>query len=339
GEVDFVFHGDNFLELAISNFPPFFVEEYVNLLLSGGACVNTPSSDRFTPLLSACSRGFGQIAETLLQHGANPETRRDNDDALRCALEFFKACVDYSSRERMEDISLAQACCKLRAEKIRRQTNLSPLAQARLRLSQVAIEQSLVSMVGFEVSKEKVLQLSGLRTEEVEEFGSELWAGWPFAFLSFEVPLPQSSEPDTFFCYARERILTYHLCKERPQRPKEAAALGSWQEDNWSVTYYTCDCYACCSWLYDFYGALDPNPWLSTYEVCKDRNQKWDVHRKRRGCRRVPVALSAKKASYSSRLARKMPAAFHGYHVQQALEGRHKKREKFQRVKQELWEL
>ena len=34
---------------------------------------------------------------------------------------------------------------------------------------QVAIEQSLVSMVGFEVSKEKVLQLSGLRTEEVEE--------------------------------------------------------------------------------------------------------------------------------------------------------------------------
>ena len=32
----------------------------VNLLLSGGACVNTPSSDRFTPLLSACSRGFGQ---------------------------------------------------------------------------------------------------------------------------------------------------------------------------------------------------------------------------------------------------------------------------------------
>jgi len=33
----------------------------------------------------------------------------------------------------------------------------------------VAIEQSLVSMVGFEVSKEKVLQLSGLRTEEVEE--------------------------------------------------------------------------------------------------------------------------------------------------------------------------
>ncbi|CAK9096416.1 unnamed protein product [Durusdinium trenchii] len=178
----------------------------------------------------------------------------------------------------MEDISLAQACCKLRAEKIRRQTNLSPLAQARLRLSQVAIEQSLVSMVGFEVSKEKVL-------------------------------------------------------------PKEAAALGSWQEDNWSITYYTCDCYACCSWLYDFYGALDPNPWLSTYEVCKDRNQKWDVHRKRRGCRRVPVALSAKKASYSSRLARKMPAAFHGYHVQQALEGRHKKREKFQRVKQELWEL
>ncbi|CAK9091378.1 Uncharacterized protein SCF082_LOCUS43056, partial [Durusdinium trenchii] len=274
----------------------------VNLLLSGGACVNTPSSDRFTPLLSACSRGFGQIAETLLQHGANPETRRDNDDALRCALEFFKACVDYSSRERMEDISLAQACCKLRAEKIRRQTNLSPLAQARLRLSQVAIEQSLVSMVGFEVSKEKVLSR----------------------------PTPEADHGR----YGENRP------EKRPLRmPKEAAALGSWQEDNWSVTYYTCDCYACCSWLYDFYGALDPNPWLSTYEVCKDRNQKWDVHRKRRGCRRVPVALSAKKASYSSRLARKMPAAFHGYHVQQALEGRHKKREKFQRVKQELWEL
>ena len=41
--------------------------------------------------------------------------------------------------------------------------------------------------------------LQGLRNSvfvlrDFEEFGSELWAGWPFAFLSFEVPLPQSSQ-------------------------------------------------------------------------------------------------------------------------------------------------
>ena len=45
--------------------------------------------------------------------------------------------------------------------------------------------------------------LQGLRNSvfvlrDLEEFGSELWAGWPFAFLSFEVPLPQSSHLASF---------------------------------------------------------------------------------------------------------------------------------------------
>ena len=37
-------------------------------------------------------------------------------------------------------------------------------------------------------------------------------------------------EPDTFFCYARERILTYHLCKERPQRPDGDRLVSDVQE-------------------------------------------------------------------------------------------------------------
>jgi len=32
----------------------------VNLLLSAGASVNERSVDRYTPLLSACARGFGK---------------------------------------------------------------------------------------------------------------------------------------------------------------------------------------------------------------------------------------------------------------------------------------
>ena len=73
------------------------------MLLASGASVNNQSLDRYTPLLTACARGFGeagqsswltsthvdfirvdpQIAETLLKHGANPDAQHHGADALR----------------------------------------------------------------------------------------------------------------------------------------------------------------------------------------------------------------------------------------------------------------
>ena len=71
-----------------------------SLLLASGASVNACSVDRSTPLLSACSRGFAQVAKTLLQHGASAEATLQSDDALRSALKFFRACRVYNACSR-----------------------------------------------------------------------------------------------------------------------------------------------------------------------------------------------------------------------------------------------
>lgn len=72
--------------------------------MAAGASVNDRSVDRSTPLLSACSRGFAHIASKLLQHGANAEAKLHEDDALRSALKFFKACRVYNSCSRSASI-------------------------------------------------------------------------------------------------------------------------------------------------------------------------------------------------------------------------------------------
>lgn len=340
GEVDFNFQGQNFLELAISNFPRFFVDEYVNLLLTSGASVNNKSMDRYTPLLSACARGFSKIAETLLQHGANPDAAHHGDDALRSALKFFQACVVEHSCERTEDLRLAKFCCHLRDLKIQRiLPTLTPLEQARLKLSQVATEMAVLAVPGFELSQLKVLQKSGLEGVE-EDFGAALWAGWPWAFLTFESELPKKcADYDKYFVYARARVMVYHVHESlnKPQRTDSGLDDTSSECSAYSSNYYHCDCPACCSWMYDFLGALENDSLMSHYEAYKEWNRKWDTARNnKRRSRRVPVASGSKHTSYSSRLAKKMPAAYRGFHVERALHGQQRKGGKFQLVQQEL---
>jgi len=348
GEVDFNFQGDNLLELAISNFPTFNVDEYVNLLLSAGASVNERSVDRYTPLLSACARGFGKIAETLLNHGADPQATHCSTDALGSALKFFEACVDFGSCERTEDFQLAKFCCHLRDLKIQRiLPTLTPLAQARLRLSKVATEMALLAFPGFKLSKAKVLQKIDLSEKEVEDFGSDLWVGWPVAFLTFADTIdPSCRRFDHYFVHARARVLTYYVHEElnKPRiQPKESRIDDTSSEYTDYTSYYGCDCEACRPWLYQYFGALDSEPWVSHYQAYKNRSPKYNSERQSgrrndRPTRRVPVPSRSKGTSYSARMAKKMPSAYRGFHVEQALQGNHRSRKggKAQLLKEEL---
>ena len=137
GEVAFDYLGDNMLELLLNNWPSGAIERPMSLLLAGGACVNSPSNDGYTPLLIACSRGLGEEANLLLEHGASPRQHLPNgDDALISALKFFQACSEVNARSRQEDLHLGWTCCILRAAHIRSATGLLPLEEARLKLSQ-----------------------------------------------------------------------------------------------------------------------------------------------------------------------------------------------------------
>ena len=89
GELDFHYDGDNMLELLLKNPHSFVIQSFMSLLLRGGACVNSPSNDGYTPLLTACRRGLSKQIKHLLQLGANPQQQLPNgDDALVSALNF-----------------------------------------------------------------------------------------------------------------------------------------------------------------------------------------------------------------------------------------------------------
>eukprot|EP00438_Fugacium_kawagutii_P028945 Skav223610 [mRNA] locus=scaffold1522:45044:46579:- [translate_table: standard] len=328
GEVDFNFQGENFLELVISNFPKFSVDKYVNLLLTSGASLNSPSRDCYTPLLTACARGFGQIAETLLKYGANPDATYEGADALHSALKFFEACVNANSRERTEDLQLAKFCCKLRDLKIKRVLpTLSPLGQARLKLSQLATKMAVLASPGFELSKAKVLERSELSEKDAEDFGADLWAGWPLAFLTFELDLQEGRDYDKYFVYARARVLVYHV---QVYHTRNEYHLDDTSSEACSDSSYHCDCPVCCPWMYESLASF--------YEAYKEQNRKWDTAKSNhRRSRRVPVAMVSKRASYSSRLAKKMPAAYRGFHVDRALSRKGGNLpSKFQLLKQEM---
>eukprot|EP00438_Fugacium_kawagutii_P017130 Skav204404 [mRNA] locus=scaffold4169:156635:158143:+ [translate_table: standard] len=292
GEVDFNFQGDNFLELVISNFPKFNIDKYVNLLLTSGASLNSPSRDGYTPLLAACARGFGQIAETLLKYGANPDATYKKADALLSALKFFEACVNASSHKRTEDLQLAKFCCQLRDLKIKRVLpTLSPLGQARLKLSQLAPKMAVLASPGFELSKAKVLERSGLSEKDAEDFGADLWAGWPLAFLSFELDLKEGRDCDKYFVYARARVLrvlVYHVPESLKKPTRNEYHLDDTSSEACSDSSYHCDCPVCCPWMYESLA--------SYYETYKEQNRKWHTAKSNhRRSRRVPVPLGSKR--------------------------------------------
>ena len=74
----------------------------------------------------------------------------------------------------------------------------------------------------------------------------------------------------------------------RPLPPRD-------EDDSASSSFYPCDCPACCPQLYDFMGALDNEPFLTHWEVYKERNRRSQATQRQRSrrTRRVPVASSA----------------------------------------------
>ena len=232
GEVDFYFMGDNMLELAASNAPRHIAQMVGSWMLDGGSDVNGQSRDGFTPLLSACSRGLSTLATTLLQRGANRFKRSPTgQDPLDCALGFFGACVEFRSRENEDDVDLCRLCFRLRNSRIERARSLgqlpsSPVAEARLRLSQVATQLALLGGKFVKLSKEEVLALSGLDPEALEGSAEALWRGWPGAFLTFDHVISEDTAFQVPFIKARTRVLAYRLSQNKGQ-PRRFHYVGS----------------------------------------------------------------------------------------------------------------
>ncbi|CAE7580147.1 mtpn [Symbiodinium natans] len=360
GDIDFQYKGNNLLELAVANMPAAEVEEVAATFLSGGADVNSPSKDGYTPLLSACSRGLAKVAHVLLQRGARRcHALPQGGTALEEALAFFKACEEYRAYEREEDLDLGRLCCHLRSLSIEaaQKKGLEPLASARLQLSQAAVALALLGPTGMALTQEQVLAESGLDHSLVDALGPQLWAGWPWAFLTFDLDIPEeAATPSVDFANARSRILSFKLSQEKKPSREGSRNRGPF-EDYWSVySDYICECPLCMPECYHvlrrcragadgqnlvFRKMRRPQAWLHQCfdeynEDRKLRNRKWERRDGRRH-RRVPVASFASRgASYSARMARRMPAAYRGHHVEQSLQGGRKKLRKFQLVQEQL---
>eukprot|EP00439_Symbiodinium_sp_Y106_P023645 s2090_g2.t3 len=269
GDIDFNYKGNNLLERAVTNLPPGDVEEFASVLMNGGADVNRSSRDGYTPLLSACSRGLAKVAQTLLQRGARrQEVGPRGSTALAEALAFFKACVEYRAYER-------RLCCGLRSDSIEmaRRQGLPELTLARLRLSAAATEKALLGSAGVTLTQEEILAKSGLDKSFAEGLGPDLWAGWPYAFLSFGLEIPtRAKTASQDFTNARSRILSFKLSQEKKEKPEPPCMPGLDYcdvESNMSYMkdYYVCDCPFCCPELY-----IGFEQWA--HEI-KTRNRKW----------------------------------------------------------------
>ena len=258
GELDFHYDGDNMLELLLKNPHSFVIQSFMSLLLRGGACVNSPSNDGYTPLLTACRRGLSKEINLLLQHGANPQQQLPNgDDALVSALNFFHACSEVNACPLQEDLDLGRICCILRANNIQSATGLLPLEEARLKLSQAAIELALLARAGASLCQKRILEKSGIDPALTEAFGEDLWAGWPTAFFTFSGQIPKVGHAwDKDFLAARHKILRYD------QRCFDEERV------------YTQDCWCplCCPSLND--SPLETDSFVTCYQLRKGQNKK-----------------------------------------------------------------
>mmetsp|Transcript_29876 Transcript_29876/g.55999 ORF Transcript_29876/g.55999 Transcript_29876/m.55999 type:complete len:469 (-) Transcript_29876:261-1667(-) len=335
GDVQFDYQGNNLLELAVSNVSADQAPAVAKLFMDGGADLNGRSRDGYTPLLSACSRGLAKVADELVQRGARrTEILPGGDTALKCALRFFKACLEHKSMEREEDLELARFCCSLRSHEIELalKAGLTSLAAARLQLSDAATRLALLGPTGVVLRQEDVLRETGLPESLVAALGEQLWEGWPHAFLTFGLDVPARAESfEDDFTSARSRVLYYRASSYQPKCSKGMTRQLSYvsADSEEYFTEYLCDCPVCCPEL---------NRDLSDFaEEVKSRNRKWqEAQHSDRGCKRVPIAGRSRKASYSARLAKKMPAAYRGYHVEHAMHGGRKKLRKFQLVQEQL---
>jgi len=325
GELDFHYDGDNMLELLLKNPHSFVIQSFMSLLLRGGACVNSPSNDGYTPLLTACRRGLSKEINLLLQHGANPQQQLPNgDDALVSALNFFHACSkvnDVNARPLQEDLDLGRICCILRANNIQSATGLLPLEEARLKLSQAAIELALLAPAAVSLCQKRILEKSAVDPAVAEAFGEDLWAGWPTAFFTFSRQIPKVGHAwDKDFLAARRQILRYD------QRCFDEERV------------YTQDCWCplCCPSLND--SPLETDSFVTCYQLRKGQNKKWEASKGNvRRSRLARFASSSGGVSRSSRMARKLPPSYRGFQVKNILQGQQQlpsKQPKLQVLKQ-----
>ena len=261
GAVDFYHYGDNMLELAASNVPRSAIKEVTSWLLESGCDVHEQSNDSYTPLLSACSRGLAELAETLLQRGANRfKVSPSGEDAFDCVLGFFAACVEFRARALEEDVDLARLCCRLRNSRIERARALgqlpsSSLAETRLHLSQVATQLALLGGKFVRLTKEEVLAKSSVDQDLADSFGEGLWSGWPGAFLTFDTSISEESTFQESFVNVRSRVLAFRLSQSPPH---VRGSHGSHHRSNsWAYYEYvdyddlcfrnhiSCTCFGC----------------------------------------------------------------------------------------------
>ncbi|CAK9004338.1 Uncharacterized protein SCF082_LOCUS8133 [Durusdinium trenchii] len=190
GDVDFQCEGDNLLELLIWNCPVEDILWVMPLLLQGGCPVNVPSATGAVPLVTACKRGLGQanlvkVGQILLQQGADPFATWHGEDALDCALYYLYRCQCRRGLRRShgvrgnrcatdaEDLEMLRLCLALRTARLERRCESSPLERARAQLSDAAVGMCLFAPRGAMLSREKVLERSGVQNT----FGDALWAG------------------------------------------------------------------------------------------------------------------------------------------------------------------
>jgi len=306
GEVDFFHGGDNMLEAAISKWPRAAVAEVTDLLLAGGADPCGPSSDDYTPLLSACSRGLPELANFLLKRGADSSRQlpATGEDALGCILNFFRSCMKFNARALEEDLELGKLCCRFRRMQIARARAKEAtssdaallLADTRQRLSQVATEFALRGGKFVCLTKDNVLEMSGVQPETVQSLGKDcVWGGWPAAFLTFDHIIPANrSDFDESFVAARSRILLHHLSPTSDYSFWNSPTwrYRSWEDDDDDCSDYELDCPV------DI-GVLD-------HEEYKLRNRKYQTAEVSRQQRQR--AHPARGRMDASQLARRLPA-------------------------------
>ncbi|CAJ1399131.1 unnamed protein product [Effrenium voratum] len=317
GDVLFQIQEYSLLELAVDNMSSQDADAAVKLMSAGGACVNAPSRGRWTPLLTACCRGLARAAASLRARGA-----RETNHELPAALKFFEACVEHRAEPREEDVDLAKLCVELRDLEISKLQERRPVARARLLLSRAATEMALLAPGGSKLCKKDVVSrcAEGLSELGVDELSHGLWVGWPVAFLTFRTS-EISEDPNTWdrgFVSARSRLLLYwrSLCKG----PEVAPATVNYGDVETSSFYTNSMCY--CELCFPECRPSGDGLWMEEYEVYKLQNRKWETARRNhRACRRGPVPGSG-RISFSSRLAKKMPAAYRSFHVEQSLLGR-----------------
>jgi len=144
------------------------------------------------------------------------------------------------------------------------------------------------------------LKKAGIPNHILETAGSDLWTGWPFAFLRFDAlndKSKSSNHLDPNFVDVRYRLLVLNMCSVR-QNCKQEIASSTTSYDDIAYIHYA----------YDVYPFFEQT-WEDNYDTYKARNTKWKNSR----CSRRPLRVAALcnghnasiRVSVSTRLARR----------------------------------